>query len=207
MSRDEQHWRRLYERHAPQEVSWYEPVAELSLALIEEARLPFDAAILDAGGGTSRLAGQLIDAGYTDITVADITAEALQSAQAELGETATRVRWVEADLRDHDFGRRYDLWHDRAAFHFMVDPGDRERYLATLSRSVRPGGNVILATFGPNGPTHCSGLPVVRYSAEELTQLLGPGFQIISSRQTDHTTPSGAIQQFVYAHLRRHDEP
>jgi SAM-dependent methyltransferase len=203
MTATQNHWQRVYDRREPQEMSWYEPAGEISLALIQEAQLPADAAIIDAGGGTSKLAGQLLEAGYTDITVADISPQALQRAQLELTD-AERIHWVQADLRSHNFGRRYDLWHDRAVFHFMADPTDREHYLATLRTSLLPGGHLILATFGPDGPTRCSALHVTRYSTDQLAALLRPDFKLVSSHQTEHATPSGATQQFVYAHLRRY---
>src|SRR5918995_5202074 len=143
------HWERIYEEKAPDEVSWYESVPRASLELIEEARVARDAAILDVGGGASRLAGRLLDAGYTDITVADISGRALDRARAALGEDADRVAWVEADIRDHDFGRGFDLWHERAVLHFMVADADRSGYLEVLRRTLRPAGHVIVATFGP----------------------------------------------------------
>lgn len=201
MTSDANHWQRIYEQREPTQVSWFEPSAELSLALIAEAGLPAEAAILDAGGGSFRLAGQLLAAGYTDITVADIAAEGLRRAQAEVAHPE-QIHWVQADLRSHEFGRRY-LWHDRAVLHFMVDVADRERHLATLLHSLRPGGYVVLATFGPDGPSRCSGLPVTRYGDRALARLFGSDFELVSSRQTDHTTPSGAAQQFIYVHLRR----
>jgi SAM-dependent methyltransferase len=203
MTATQNHWQRVYDRREPGEMSWYEPAAEISLALIQEAQLPADAAIIDAGGGTSKLASQLLEAGYTDITVADISPQALQRAQLELTDIE-RIHWVQADLRSHNFGRRYDLWHDRAVFHFMVDPTDREHYLATLRASLLPGGHLILATFGPDGPTRCSGLHVTRYSTDQLAALLRPEFKLVSSQQTEHTTPSGATQQFIHVHLRRY---
>lgn len=202
MTAAQSHWQRVYDRREPQQMSWYEPAAELSLRLIQEARLPADAAIIDAGGGTSRLAGRLLAAGYTDITVADISAQALQRARLELAD-AELIHWAQADLRDHRFGRRYDLWHDRAVFHFMVEPADRELYLATLRDSLLPGGHLILATFGPDGPTRCSGLQVNRYSSGQLAAMLGADFTLVSSHEAEHVTPSGAAQQFVYVHLRR----
>lgn len=203
MSGDLDHWQRAYRERQPREVSWYEQAPEVSLELIEGAELAPSAAILDAGGGASSLAGHLIAAGYTDVTVADLSRAALERAREDLGEAAGEVEWVQADLRDHDFGRRFDLWHDRAVLHFMVEPSDREGYLATLRRSLRSGGHAILAAFGPEGPTRCSGLPVVRYSAAELSALLGGEFELLSSRLQDHRTPLGATQQFVYAHLVR----
>jgi len=203
VSSDPGHWQRVYRERQPREMSWYERAPEVSLELIERAAPAPNAAILDAGGGASSLAGLLIAAGYTDVTVADLSRAALERAREDLGEAAGEIQWVQADLRDHDFGRRFDLWHDRAVLHFMVEPSDREGYLATLRRSLRSGGHAILAAFGPQGPTRCSGLPVVRYSAAKLSLLLGGDFELLSSRLQDHRTPSGATQQFVYAHLLR----
>jgi SAM-dependent methyltransferase len=196
-------WQRTYAEHPVSELSWTEAVPTTSLDLIAEAELPRDAALIDVGGGASGLAGELVHAGYSEVTVADISTEALDRAQADLGEDAGRVTWIEADLRDHDFGRRFDLWHDRAVFHFMVDAADRRGYLSTLERTLRPGGHLILATFGPDGPERCSGLPVKRYDAEAISQTLGAEFETVSSRLADHRTPSGRRQEFLFSHLRR----
>ena len=130
-------------------------------------------------------------------------ATALAHAKAELAGDAAKVCWVEADVRTHNFGRLYDLWHDRAVFHFMVSPADRTGYLNVLCRTLRPGGHLIIATFGPQGPTQCSGLPVERYSADELQRALGDDFELASSTHAVHRTPSGASQQFLYTHLHR----
>lgn len=201
--RSASHWERTYAERQIGDLSWTEAVPVMSLELIAQAGLTSDAAIIDVGGGASRLAGELLRLGHSDITVADISGEALERAKADLGENADRVEWVEADVRDHDFSRRFDLWHDRAVFHFMVDAADRGRYLAVLDRSLRPGGHLILATFGPDGPTMCSGLPVARYGAEEIAGVLGDGYELRSSQLVEHRTPSGNSQQFSYAHLRR----
>lgn len=197
------HWQRTYGERSIEELSWTEPMPDSSLALIGEASLPSDAAIIDVGGGASRLTAELLRCGYSDVTVADISAQALERANADLSEEAGLVTWVEADVRDHDFGRRFDLWHDRAVFHFMVKPADRDGYLAVLDRTLRPGGHLILATFGPDGPTECSGLPVRRYDAEAISQVLGDDYELLSSRLKEHRTPSGKAQQFMYALLKR----
>lgn len=197
------HWQRVYAERAPSEVSWHEPEPAVSLELIEEAGLERRAAILDAGGGASLLAARLLESGYTDVTVSDISAAALDRARAGLGSIAGRVSWLQADLRAHRLERRYDLWHDRALLHFMVDPDDRARYLDTMRGALRASGHLVVATFGPEGPTRCSGLPVDRYGADQLSALLGGEFELLSSRLVDHRTPSGASQQFQYAHLRR----
>jgi 2-polyprenyl-3-methyl-5-hydroxy-6-metoxy-1,4-benzoquinol methylase len=196
------HWEEIYRQKAPDQVSWYEAMPRASLELIEDAAVARDAAILDLGGGASGLAGRLLEAGYADITVADISAAALERARSALGERATRIKWVQADVRDHDFGRTFDVWHDRAVLHFMVDPDDRDRYLDTLRGTLDATGHLIVAMFGPEGPTRCSGLPVSRYSEPEIRELL-PDFELVSSRLQVHHTPAGTPQQFLYAHLRR----
>jgi len=203
VSGDRAHWENTYSEKTPEKVSWYEPRPQRSLELIQATGLGREAGILDVGGGASGLAAQLLSMGYTDLTVADISATALAHAQAELAGDAARVSWVEADVRTHDFGRRYDLWHDRAVFHFMVSAANRDGYLNVLRTTLRPGSHLIIATFGPQGPTQCSGLPVQRYSAEELQRVLGEDFELVSSSLAVHQTPSGASQQFLYAHLLR----
>ncbi len=199
----EAHWQDVYGRREPQQVSWYEPSPETSLAWIARAELPPDAAILDAGGGTSALAGKLVRRGHTDVTVADISAGAIERSKVELGELAERITWLRTDLRSHTFDRLFGLWHDRAVFHFMVEDSDRDRYIAVMRAAVRPGGYLILATFGPEGPTECSNLPVRRYSAEELADLLAEDFGLCDSESVDHRAPSGFAQEFVYARFRR----
>jgi 2-polyprenyl-3-methyl-5-hydroxy-6-metoxy-1,4-benzoquinol methylase len=203
ITEEARHWERVYAEKDPHEVSWYEPVLEHSLALIAEAQLDRNAAILDVGGGASTLASDLLRGGYTDITVADISATSMARAKEQLGQAAERITWVEADIRSHDFGRRYDLWHDRALFHFMVQASDRQLYLETLRETLHPRGHVVIATFGPQGPTQCSGLPVSRYSEDAMAQALGAEFELLSSRRDVHHTPSGGDQQLLYVHLRR----
>jgi SAM-dependent methyltransferase len=200
---DRAHWDDRYSTRAPEEASWYESRPRRSLELIQATGLGHEASILDVGGGASSLAAELLRAGYADLTVADVSPAALARARAHLGSDAARVTWIEADVRSHDFGRLYDLWHDRAVFHFMVSPADREGYLVVLRRTLRPGGHLIIATFGPQGPTRCSGLPVQRYSAEDLLSVVGEDFALASSSITTHRTPSGASQQFLYARLLR----
>lgn len=200
-----EHWKHVYERREPNQVSWFEASPATSLRWIERTGVAADAAILDAGGGASALAGELARRGYTDITVAEISPGAVERARAALGETAERITWIEADLRTHAFARRYDLWHDRAVFHFMVEAADRDAYMGTMAAAVRPGGHLVLATFGPDGPTECSGLPVRRYGADALAALLADRFLLIDSELTEHRTPSGSTQQFTFALFERLD--
>jgi SAM-dependent methyltransferase len=196
------HWEQVYEDKAPDEVSWFEPVPQLSLALIDEAHIAHDARVIDAGGGESRLAGELLERGYTDVTVADVAATGLAQAQRELGDRAGKVDWIEADIRTGDFGRQFDLWHDRAVFHFMVDSEDLAAYLDTLRKTLAPTGQLVIATFGPEAPPTCSGLPVQRYGPKDLAPLL-PDFELASSRYGVHRTPRDKEQQFLYARFVR----
>lgn len=200
---DVEHWEGVYSRREPEELSWYQPDPERSLALIAEAEPAPGSAILDLGGGASRLAGRLLAAGYQDVTVADISRAALDRARAELGAEADRVVWLQLDVRSERLERRYALWHDRAVLHFMVEADEREGYLGNLRRALRPGGHLVLATFGPQGPTSCSGLPVRRYGIDDLVATLGDGFELLSSQLETHRTPTGSEQQFLYAHLLR----
>jgi predicted RNA methylase len=206
MRSDREHWERVYTEREPDAVSWFEPLPRSSLAMIDALGLPLDAPIVDVGGGASQLAAGLVRRGHTDITVVDISAKALERGRQGLLE-ADRIEWVLADIRDHDFGRRFALWHDRAVFHFMVSRKDRSAYLTTLECSLEPAGHVVMATFGPAGPTRCSGLPVARYSAGALAASVGGRAGLVSSHLVQHRTPSGASQQFLYAHLAAGSEP
>lgn len=199
------HWEGVYGQRDLAEVSWYEPLPATSLKLIEDCGLPRDAAILDVGAGASRLAGGLLNGGYTDVTVADFARAALDEAAAQVGSRSDEIDWAVADVREHDFGRDFDLWHDRALFHFMVEQSDRDGYLNVLLRTLRRGGHLIIATFGPDGPSQCSGLPVSRYRIEDLSAELGAGFQLVSSHIQVHRTPSDREQQFLWAHFCRGD--
>jgi len=199
MSRDSAgHWETMYEDSNPTELSWFEPVPSRSLALIQATGLPPDAPLLDVGGGASSLVDHLLAAGYTDVSVLDIAPAALAQVRARLGPAARRVEWIVADVTAFQPKRRYAMWHDRAVVHFLTAAAERERYLAVLTASLAPGGHVVLATFGPQGPTRCSGLPVQRYSADDLGMLLGTGFRLRRTLQEDHRTPAGGYQQFVY---------
>ena len=192
------HWERVYQTTPPTGVSWYEPVPRVSLALILEAGLGPTAPILDVGGGSSTLVDHLLRVGFTDLTVLDVAPGAFAAAQSRLGDGAAQVHWITTDISDFRPARQYALWHDRAVFHFQVDRPRRDRYLEVLRRALAPEGHLVLATFGPEGPTHCSGLEVQRYSAAQLGGLLGTEFRLVRSQVEDHPTPRGGRQQFSY---------
>ena len=197
------HWEGIYVRKDEDEVSWYQAHPTTSLQLLSNTGLGRDAAIIDAGGGASRLVDHLLDAGYTDITVLDIAEAALEKARARLGERARQVRWIVADLLTWQPERRYDIWHDRAVFHFLTAAEDRRRYVEVLKRALKPDGHVIIATFAPDGPEKCSGLPVMRHSPESIAAALGAGFELLETADEHHVTPAGKVQHFNYARLRR----
>lgn len=197
------HWQQVYEREPSTGVSWYQEVPSRSLEYILATGLPRDAPIIDAGGGASTLVDHLLGQGFSDLTVIDLAPAALAQARARLGDRAQRVHWVEADIRQFRSDRRFALWHDRAVLHFLTDLAEREQYLEALRRALAPEGDVILATFGPEGPERCSGLPVVRYDAAALGALLGPEFLLRRSDLEEHVTPAGRVQQFQYGWWRR----
>jgi SAM-dependent methyltransferase len=200
------HWDSVYERKEPFQLSWYRPHLEYSLRVIDEAGLGPGSAILDVGGGASTLADDLLDRGYQDISVLDVSSKAIESARARLGDRASDVRWLVADITQADLPpQAYDFWHDRAVFHFLRDKEQRDRYVAAIRRSLKPGGHVLVATFGPEGPAQCSGLDVVRYGLDELHLEFGGAFQRVASSTEIHTTPWGARQQFVYCYCRLRD--
>jgi SAM-dependent methyltransferase len=197
------HWEKVYSTKAADAVSWFQPHADLSLGIIMAAA-GRSASIIDVGGGASTLVDDLLANAFTNVSVLDISAAALAAARERLGPRASKVRWVEADITSADLPPgNYDVWHDRAVFHFLTGPEDRAAYVKAVFRSVKPGGHVIVATFAENGPVQCSGLPVIRYSADELHAEFGDSFQLLDHRKEAHHTPSGTVQQFVYCYCRR----
>ncbi len=187
-------------------MSWYQPHAKLSLAWITHAGVGHDGAIIDVGGGASTLVDDLLAAGYQNLTVLDLSGAALNVALQRLGPQAAKVNWCEADVTTADFAEQsFDIWHDRAVFHFLTELSDRKAYVEQLHRAVKSGGHVIIATFSLEGPLRCSGLPIVQYSAEILQPELGPQFQLIEQANERHVTPSGAEQHFIYCHFIKRD--
>ena len=201
--RNEEHWESIYGRKASEQVSWYRPHLERSLEFIEGAGLSREAAIIDVGGGASTLVDDLLERGYADVTVLDISAAAITNAKTRLGAKAARVTWIVADITSVALPTsRYDFWHDRAVFHFLVDADARRQYVATVRAAVKPDGHVLIATFAPEGPERCSGLDVVRYSADALHAEFGVDFKPIASCREVHTTPWGTAQEFMYCYCR-----
>lgn len=197
------HWERIYSNTLPSQVSWYQPHALRSLDLIRRVSPPPDGAIIDVGGGASTLIDDLLDAGYHDLTVLDLSAIALAETRTRLGTRADGVRWIEADILDAPLPKAgYSVWHDRAVFHFLLAPADRARYVAQVRRAVRPGGFVLVATFADDGPTRCSGLDVNRYSPEALHAEFGAPFRLMASEREEHITPGGVRQAFIYCLCR-----
>lgn len=197
------HWEAVYTTKTSDEVSWFQARPERSLALIRATGVARDAGIIDVGGGDSRLVDVLVEEGYTDLTVLDLSAAALARARERLGSVAEAVAWIASDITGFAPRRTWDVWHDRAVFHFLTDPDDRIAYRDVLLRALAPGGHVVLATFAPDGPARCSGLDVVRYGPAELRSALGDEFTLQSGEGHLHATPSGATQSFTYAHLQR----
>jgi trans-aconitate methyltransferase len=200
------HWQSTYSRKGEREVSWFQDSAQPSLALVEEFGAP-SCAVIDIGGGTSRLADALLERDFIDVTVLDLSAAALTAAQTRIGAAAKRIIWIVADVTEWEPPRVYDVWHDRAAFHFLVDESERTAYLSRLAQALQPGGHAIVATFAPDGPDRCSGLPVQRYDAESLGKTLGADFRLISTQRREHVTPWGSNQPFQFSVFRHLPTP
>ncbi|HJS19584.1 MAG TPA: class I SAM-dependent methyltransferase [Anaerolineales bacterium] len=199
------HWEHVYESKALTRVGWYQEHARLSLQFIQKTGVNRTGNIVDIGGGASTLVDDLLATGYENITVLDISAAALQLARQRLGTRAMDVNWIEADITQADLPyQAFDLWHDRAVFHFLTLVSDRQRYIETAQQAVRKGGHVIIATFAPDGPDRCSGLDVVRYSPDSLHNEFGEGFELLDSTQELHHTPFGAEQKFIYCYCRKY---
>lgn len=198
------HWDQVYLKKTAKEVSWYQPSPERSLALMERAGLARDAEIIDVGGGISSLPAELLLRGYTRLTIVDISEQALRSAEARLGEKASQITWVRADICAVELPQNtFSFWHDRAVYHFLTDATQRALYTAAVRRSLLPGGYLLISGFGPEGPEKCSGLAVRKIQPDELQAELGSGFQLLAWETEEHLTPWGSSQAFVYAFFRR----
>ncbi len=198
-----QHWETVYRSKAAGDVSWFQPHAASSLRLIEGCT-DRDAHIIDVGGGASVLVDDLADAGYRNLTVLDLAESALAASRSRLGARAQSVQWIAGDITRAELpAARYDVWHDRAVFHFLTDPADRAHYVEQVLKSVKPGGHVIIAAFGPGGPLQCSGLDVMRYAPDALHAEFGKPFRLLRHETEIHHTPSGQEQEFVYCYCVR----
>ena len=199
----QEHWERVYRSKAPDQVSWFRPHLETSLALIERAAGNRQASIIDVGGGASTLVDDLLGRGYRNVTVLDISQAAIDTAKKRLGEASASVEWLCADVTQATLAAQTcDVWHDRAVFHFLIQPEERLAYVRNVALAVWPGGHVIVSTFGPEGPIKCSGLDVMRYDAESLHREFGRRFRLVDSSEELHHTPFGTVQQFVYCYCR-----
>jgi 2-polyprenyl-3-methyl-5-hydroxy-6-metoxy-1,4-benzoquinol methylase len=197
------HWEKVYRTKAPKSVSWYRAHLETSLRLIERSAEDRAASIIDVGGGESTLVDDLLARGYKNLTVLDVSETAIEVTKRRLGAAAEQVHWLVGDITKMELQvRAYDVWHDRAVFHFLTEPARRVAYVRQVTRAVKPGGHVIVSTFGPEGPVKCSGLETMRYDAESLHDEFGRQFRLVESSQELHETPLGTTQQFLYCYCR-----
>jgi trans-aconitate methyltransferase len=203
MSDRTSHWQTVYSTKAENEVSWFQADPAASLRMIADAKAAADSSIIDIGGGASRLVDALLTRGFHALTVLDISAAALETTRKRLGAAGENVKWIAADVTQWRPARTYGLWHDRAAFHFLTEASDRAAYVDRLHTAVSPRGQVIIATFAPDGPEKCSGLPVQRYDADRLAQTLGPTFALVDHLTETHRTPWNTTQSFQFSRFRR----
>lgn len=196
------HWEHVWSGREPDEVTWFQPTPQRSIDLITCVTDPTDA-VVDVGGGASRLVDHLLDLGYRDLTVVDIAPNSLDASRTRLGTRSADVRWVVADATSLDLGRTVRLWHDRAVFHFLIGDDDRRAYVERVRAHLEVDGHVVMATFGPDGPEQCSGLPVRRSDAAGIADAFGPDFELVRDEFETHVSPTGVQQQFQYALLRR----
>ncbi len=203
MENNKEHWDKVYGEKPCTETSWYEPMPETSLTFIIESGLEKDAAIIDIGAGDCILVEFLLARGYTNLTVLDISEKAVARAKERLGERAKEIEWIVADASNFKHQKQYDLWHDRATFHFLTSAGQVENYLSNLKQAVKPGGFVILGAFSETGPSKCSGLEIKQYSVMEMQQLFAEGFTTINCRNFDHKTPLGKVQNFTFCSFKK----
>lgn len=198
------HWEQVYETKPHGQVSWFREHLETSLKMILDTDVRKDAAIIDVGGGTSTLVDDLIDNGFIDLSVLDISSKAIDASRERLGSKAENVEWIVGDITELDLpADHYDVWHDRAVFHFLTSSEDRRKYMDLILRSLKNGGHAIVASFGPQGPLKCSGLDVVRYSPESMLDEFGSEFELVQSVEESHQTPFGTAQEFVYCHFQK----
>ena len=197
------HWENIYDNKSLSEVSWYQPLPETSINLVKEASSNLEASIIDIGGGDSFLAESLINEGYSSLTVLDISSKALERAKERLGNAAKSVDYIATDILNFNPSDTYEVWHDRAAFHFLTEKDDVDRYVKIATNSILPGGSLILGTFAENGPDKCSGIIINKYSIAELSEVFSAHFDLISGFNQEHDTPFDTIQNFTFIHLKK----
>jgi len=197
------HWQQVYTDKGENQVSWFQERPTVSLELIEAVDAKPSSAIVDIGGGASRLVDVLVEKGFRDLTVLDLSESAVSIAKMRLRHRAAMVKWIVADVTQWEPPSAYDLWHDRAAFHFLTEVSDRMAYVERMTKALRPGGHAIIGTFALDGPERCSGLPVVRYDASQLAAMLTESFALVDIRRHDHQTPWGAVQHFQFSVFKR----
>lgn len=197
------HWENVYTTKKLEEVSWFQPKPETSLSFFSTYKVPLDAKIIDIGGGDSFLVDHLLDLGYKNITVLDISEQAIQRVKSRLGERADQVHWIVSDAAEFNPDTEYDFWHDRAAFHFLTAESDIAHYVESAKKAIRSGGHLVVGTFSDKGPLKCSGLEIRQYSKQELVLTFGDGFTLEDSMILDHKTPGGNVQNFIFCGFRR----
>lgn len=197
------HWEEIYKSKKLTEVSWFEPKPETSLYFVEHLNVPKDAKIIDIGGGDSFFVDNLLDLGYNDISVLDISEAALDRAKQRLGERASLVKWITADASTFQPDEKYDFWHDRAAFHFLTEEKEIANYIETIKKSIRPSGILVIGTFSEQGPQKCSGIEIRQYSETSMTERLNISFEKLECITVDHKTPFNTIQNFVFCSFRK----
>ena len=197
------HWETIYKTKELNEVSWYQPTPKTSLQFIQKLKIPTTAKIIDIGGGDSFLADHLLELGYTDITVLDVSATALKRAKQRLGNNASKIKWIVADAAEFQPAERYDLWHDRAAFHFLTQSKEINHYIGAAHYGIKDGGMMIIGTFSENGPKKCSGIDIHQYSESSMTEQFKKYFEKIDCLSVDHPTPFDTIQNFVFCSFRK----
>lgn len=197
------HWENIYTTKELKDVSWYQAIPETSLSYIHNAKLPLDSSIIDVGGGDSFLVDHLLALGYKDISVLDISAAAIEKAKQRLGEAANSVTWIVEDASQFVPSKQYDFWHDRAAFHFLTDETEVNRYVATASAHIKSGGHLVIGTFSEQGPLKCSGIEIKQYSEESLKEKFSAQFKQLECKRINHPTPFNTVQNFVFCHFQK----
>jgi len=197
------HWEQIYQTKKPDQVSWYQPTPVTSLSFFEQYNVPKEAKIIDIGGGDSFLVDHLLNRGYKDITVLDISESSLERAKSRLGDRSGLVKWIVEDAATFEPTERYDFWHDRAAFHFLTKEDEIQNYINTVQQSINPSGILVLGTFSEQGPKKCSGIEIKQYSETSMTDRLKGSFEKIKCITVEHKTPFDTIQQFIFCSFRK----